>query len=108
MTWWEQTIVISAGILTLANLVDRIVQTVKLAKKPTADLERRIEMLERKTEEEYKKRFETYDKKIEEIEKGNRVIQRSILALLKHSIDGNNKSALAEAERELSDYLIEK
>ena len=35
MTWLEQTVIISAGILTIANVVNRIVQTVKLAKKPT-------------------------------------------------------------------------
>ena len=105
---FSTVVVVSAGILTVANLIDRVVQTVKLAKKPTADLERRIADLERKTNEEFARRFDSYDKKIANIEEGTRVTQRAILELLKHSIDGNNTQGLRDAEKELNDYLIKK
>lgn len=98
---FSTVVVVSAGILTVANLVDRIVQTVKLAKKPTDDLEKRVSDLERKI-------LENYDKRITDIEKGNKVTQKAILELLKHSIDGNNIDGLKKAEKDLSDYLIDK
>jgi len=98
---FSTVVVVSAGILTIANLVDRIVQTVKLAKKPTDDLEKRVSDLERKI-------LENYDKRITDIEKGNKVTQKAILELLKHSIDGNNVDGLKKAEKDLSDYLIDK
>lgn len=98
---FSTVVVVSAGILTVANLVDRIVQTVKLAKKPTDDLEKRVADLERKI-------LENYDKRITDIEKGNKVTQKAILELLKHSIDGNNVDGLKKAEKDLSDYLIDK
>lgn len=104
MNWWETTVVIGAGVLTLYNLIDKIVNTVKATKNPIDDLKRRVEELERKNAEIYPK----YDKKILEIESGNRVTQKALLELLKHSIDGNNIDGLKEAEKRLSDFLIEK
>lgn len=35
MTWLEQTVIISAGILTIANVVNLIITTVNKAKEPT-------------------------------------------------------------------------
>ena len=104
MEWWERTVVIAAGALTLFNVVDKIVTAVKAAQNPVDDLKKRVEDLERKIADSYPR----YDKKIIEIEDGNRVVQRAILELLKHSIDGNNIDGLKEAEKELSKYLISK
>lgn len=98
MSWWENTIVISAGVLTLFNLVDKIINASRQAKEPLEDIKRRIDVLEQKD----------FEKRIEELEKGNRILQKSILALLKHSIDGNNTEGLKKAEEELSDYLTSK
>lgn len=104
MEWWQTTIVIAAGVLTIFNVIDKIVSAVKAAKNPVDDLKKRVEDLERKINESYPR----YDQKIIEIENGNRVVQKAILALLKHSIDGNNVEALKEAENELSNFLINK
>ena len=104
MEWLSTTVLIAAGALTIFNTIDKIVTAVKAAKNPVDDLRKRVEELERKNNEIYPK----YDSKILEIEAGNRVIQRSILALLKHSIDGNNIDALKDAEEKLSNYLIDK
>jgi predicted negative regulator of RcsB-dependent stress response len=74
---------------------------VKEAKEPTQDLEKRVADLERKI-------LESYDKRIEDIEKGNKVTQRAILALLEHAIDGNNKNQLIKAKDNLNDYLTDR
>lgn len=101
MNWWETTVVIGAGVLTIVNLIDKIVTKVKEAKEPTQDLEKRVADLERKI-------LESYDKRIEDIEKGNKVTQRAILALLEHAIDGNNKNQLIKAKDNLNDYLTDR
>ena len=108
MTWLEQTVIISAGILTIANVVNLIITTVNKAKEPTDDLRRRIENLERKTEDEYKRKFESYDKEIADIKEGNTVTVKALLAILKHSIDGNNTDGLRRSEEELTNYLAKK
>jgi hypothetical protein len=60
-------------------------------------------------------RFSSYDDhfakdlgRIEQIERGNKVTQRAILALLKHTIDGNDVDSLKKASEDLQDYLIER
>lgn len=108
MSWWETTIVISAGILTLFNLVDKIINATNRVKEPTEDLKRRIEVLERRTEEEYQRKFESYDKEIADIKEGNTVTVKALLAILKHSIDGNNTDGLRKSEEELTNYLANK
>lgn len=101
-------ICISAGILTILNLIDKLIMASNKAKEPMESIERRLSELERKTDEEYKKILDGYDKRIADIETSNKKTMKAILALLKHSIDGNNKSALEEATKDLSDYLVEK
>ena len=104
MSWWETTVVIAAGALTLFNVVDKIVSAVKAAQNPVDDLKKRVEDLERKIADSYPR----YDKKIAEIEDGNRIVQKAIYELLKHSIDGNNIDGLKKAERDLHEYLFDK
>ena len=108
MEWFNVTIVVSAGILTLFNLIDRIIQYANKPKETTDELKRRIEMLERKTDEDFRQKFDDYDKELASIKESNKVTQRAILALLKHSIDGNNTDSLHKAEEELTDYLTNK
>lgn len=108
MEWFNVTIVVSAGILTVFNLIDRIIQYANKPKETTDELKRRIEMLERKTDEDFQRKFDNYDKELVAIKESNKVTQRAILALLKHSRDGNNTEALQKAEEELTDYLTNK
>ena len=108
MEWFNVTIVVSAGILTVFNLIDRIIQYANKPKETTDELKRRIEMLERKTDEDFRQKFDDYDKELASIKESNKVTQRAILALLKHSIDGNNTDSLHKAEEELTDYLTNK
>ena len=104
MSWWENTIVIAAGVLTIFNLIDKIVTAAKATQNPVEDLKKRVEELEKKIADSYPR----YDKKIEEIESGNRVVQEAIYQLLKHSIDGNNIDGLKKAEEDLHTYLFNK
>lgn len=44
--------------------------------------------------------------RIKEIEEGNRVTQKALLALLSHSLNGNDVDKLREAKSSLEEYLI--
>jgi len=107
-TWLQTTVVVVAGILTLFNLIDRIIAYANKPKETTDELKRRIEMLERKTDEDIKQKFDNIDTEIANLKESNKVILGGLLALLKHSIDGNNTDSLHKAEEELTDYLRNK
>lgn len=113
--WMSYTLVICGGIITILTLWNMVEQRIKSNKMPTSNLEERVALLERKLEFEVKGIFTEYDarfgrdkQKIEAIEEGNRVTQQALLALLEHSIDGNNTEALKKAKADLSNYLIHK
>ena len=58
------------------------------------------------------KKHEDYLKKdrdeIEEIKEGNRVICKSIMAMINHELSGNDVNNMRKMRDELQDYLIDK
>jgi hypothetical protein len=52
--------------------------------------------------------FSNDDRRFKEIEEGNKITQTAILAILKHSINGNDVETLKKAEADLEKYLINK
>ena len=108
MEWFNTTIVVVAGILALFNLVDRIIAYANKPKETVDELKRRIEMLERKTDEDFKRKFDNIDTEIGNLKESNKVVIGGLLALLEHSLDGNNTKALEKSKEELTDYLKNK
>jgi len=113
--WWNVTIVIVAGLLTILNLVDKLVGWAKAVSKPQVDLEERVVKLEKTVEFEYKSLLADYEmrfkrdlQRIEEMEKSNKLTQKALLALMRHAIDGNNTDKLKTVADELSDYIVER
>lgn len=113
--WWEITLVVLGGIITIFTVWEKIESRTKKIQEPTSNLEERVSLIERKLEFEIKGIFAEYDMRfgrdktrLDSIEDGNRVTQRALLALLEHSIDGNNTEALNKAKNELNDYLIKR
>lgn len=113
--WWQITLAIIGGALVLINFYNAIAQLVKSSKTPTTNLEERVTLIERKLEfdikaifAEYEQRFKNDKLRLEAIEKGNKVTQKAILALLEHSIDGNNSEEMKAARKELKDYILDK
>ena len=113
--WFNTTIIVVAGVLTVLNLIDKVVGWVKDLKKPQNDLESRVALLERKVEGEYKLIFASYDEKLQRdydsinsIKKTNSLIIQSLLALTKHAEDGNNIEDLKDARKELEKYISTK
>lgn len=113
--WLEITLAIFGGIITVLTVWNMVEQRVNKTRQPTTNLEERVSLIERKLEFEIKATFVEYDArfgrdktKIESIEEGNRVTQQALLAILEHSIDGNNVDGLIQAKKDLNNYLIKR
>lgn len=89
---------------TIGNIISVIVTKVK---SPNVRQDERITSLETRTDQ-IEKHLGNDNKRLQEIEKGNRITQQSILALMRHAIDGNNIDQLREAESNMQEYLIQK
>lgn len=115
MEWWQTTLTIFAGLITCLTLWDKIESRIKAAKQPTKSLEGRVEVLERKIDLEYKTILADYElrfkrdlERINEIERSNKLIIKSLLALMRHAEDGNNIDKLKETSAELQNYILNK
>lgn len=73
---------------------------VKEIKKPSSDLRKQVQEHEKKLEMDYQH--------LEEVDQYNRVICKSLLALIDHEITGNNINNLKSTKKELQDFLVDK
>lgn len=102
------------AIITVSTVIGIIAKAIEKARAPEAEQNKRLDALERRMDAHDKviERFDGYfandDARFKEIEHGNKIIQSALLALLKHSLNGNDTESLKEAEKELEAYLINK
>lgn len=103
--WWQYTLAICAGALTILNLVNVITSMVAKTKQPTDNLENRVQAIETKMSR-YDEMFGRDKARLDQFEEGMRVIIKSLLAIMKHDLDGNNTEALKVASAELQEYML--
>lgn len=107
-----QLIALAAAIITIASAVGVIINLITKIKEPETKQNERISHCEERLNkmdviiEKFQGYFSNDDRRFKEIEEGNKITQTALLALLKHSINGNDTKALKEAEKNLEDYLI--
>jgi hypothetical protein len=105
---------ICAAIVTISAAIGVIAKFIVKAKAPEAHQNARLDTIDRrlddidKTIATFREYFTNDDNRFKAIEKSNKVTQTALLALLKHSLNGNDITSLKEAERSLEEYLIEK
>lgn len=105
---------ICAAIVTISAAVGVIVKAVEKARAPEVAQNERLDKIEERLakldeiNEKFKRYFTNDDNRFKNIEKSNKITQTALLALLKHSLNGNDTEALKQAEKSLEDYLIEK
>ena len=100
-------VTISAAIGVIAKGLDKARAPEKEQNKRLDDCEKRLNSLD-EIVERFKEYFDNDDKRFKAIEKSNKITQSALLALLKHSLNGNDTESLKEAEKSLEEYLIEK
>lgn len=96
-----------AAIITVAGAATIIIKVVQKAKEPEKSQNDRLTAIEEKVKR-FEEMFDKDNKRLYELEEGNRVIQRALLALLSHSINGNDINNLTKARDDLQSYLISK
>lgn len=104
---YQLIIAICIAITTISAAVAVIIKTYQLLKKPEKTQNERISLLEKKVER-FEQLFDNDNKRLIELEKGNRVMQQAMLALLSHALNGNDVDSLKKAKQNLENYLISK
>lgn len=105
---------ISTTIVTISAAIGVIIKVIDKARAPEKEQNERLDKIDRRLDdhdkiiEQFKEYFTNDDNRFKAIEKSNKVTQTALLALLKHSLNGNDKESLKEAEKSLEEYLIEK
>lgn len=96
-----------AVIVSLGGASAVICKVVATLKKPNAKQDKRIDILEKKVEK-HDLILADDGSKLDRLEEGSRITQQALLALLDHSLDGNNIKQLTDAKEALRKHLIEK
>ena len=105
---------VCAAIVTISAAIGVVAKAIDKARAPEKEQNERLDAHEKRLNahdeiiEKFKEYFDNDDRRFKEIEKSNKITQSALLALLKHSINGNDTASLKEAEKSLEEYLIEK
>ena len=91
---------LAGAIVAIASACKVVAGVIIKLKQPTESQGVRIEELEKKNRTEVTR--------LNDLEEGMIIVQRALLALLAHGIDGNDVDAMRKAKGELTDYLIER
>lgn len=106
-TVWTIMFSTASAIVLISNAVEKIVKAYKSAKAPNIRQDERLLALE-KWKDSVERRLNADNDSLRDIEKGDRAMQRALLALLDHGIDGNNIKQMEDAKEELQNHLINK
>lgn len=105
---------VCAAIVTISAAIGVIAKAIDKAKQPEAKQNARLEAIEKrlddidKTLTKHGEFLTNDDNRFKAIEKSNKITQSSLLALLKHALNGNDINSLRDAEKNLEEYLLEK
>ena len=105
---------VCGAIVTISAAIGVIAKALDKARAPEKEQNERLDAHEKRLNahdeiiEKFKEYFDNDDRRFKAIEKSNKITQSALLALLKHSLNGNDTASLKEAEKSLEEYLIEK
>ena len=105
---------ICAAIVTISAAIGVIAKLIVKARAPEAEQNIRLDTIDKRLDDidrtiaTFREYFTNDDNRFKAIERSNKVTQTALLALLKHSLNGNDMESLKEAERSLEEYLIDK
>ena len=96
-----------AAIVLIGNAVEKIGKAIAAARKPNEEQDAAIRNLELRMDSVENKLARDKDR-LDAYEDGMRVSQQALLALLDHSLDGNNVKQMEEAKDAIQKHLLNK
>ena len=105
---------ICAAIVTISAAIGVIIKVIDSIRAPEKIQNERLDNIDKRLDghdeiiEKFKEYFTNDDNRFKAIETSNKVTQTALLALLKFSLNGNDKESLREAEKSLEEYLVNK
>lgn len=105
---------ICSAIVAISAALGVIAKLISKAKAPEIEQNMRLDEIDKRLDEHdeilstFREYFANDDNRFKAIEKSNKVTQTALLALLKHSLNGNDIDSLKTAEKSLEEYLIDK
>lgn len=105
---------IGTAIVTCGAVVTLFIKLINRLKVPETEQNQKIKILEEENKhrkEEIQRlsiRLQTGDNNFKELEKTQKIILRSLQALLRHSLGSDDPGALKVAMKELDDFLVDK
>ena len=105
---------VCGAIVSISAAIGVIAKIIEKARAPEVEQNKRLDEHDRRLNahdeiiEKFKEFFDNDDQRFKTIENANEIILSALLALLKHSLNGNDTASLKDAERSLEKYLIEK
>lgn len=100
------TVALCGLALTVLNIIDKGIIWHKNAEEPQVQMREKIDRLEERVEQLEIERSKD-QVKFDGAAFGGEVMMKAVLALLSHSIDGNNTDGLKKAKDEVNDYLVQ-
>lgn len=101
---WAIILAVIGLILTVLNIIDKVIVLREKARQPQENILQRIEILE-SWQGRIESRLKLGTDHFEMIDQGNKVTHKALLALLDASINGNNTEELKRAREDLHNYL---
>lgn len=95
------------GVITISSAFNALGGWINKAKAPEVKQDERLTNLEKRVDK-LEESTTSDGERLKQIEESNRITQRGMLALLKHSINGEDIDTLKRAEKDLEEYLITK
>lgn len=102
----ELILAVCGGITTAAVAISWLVRGFSTASKPEKQRRERMNNIE-KSQKELMDQMEETTKRLDRIDETNKVELKALLALVNHTLDGDDTSEIKQAREDLSTALIE-
>ena len=97
---WQLFLALCGSLATIAGAGAIIYRIYKMARKPDTERDNKLKRHDELLDKD--------NKRLKELEESNKILMRSLLALMSHELDGNHTEQLKSARDDLQKYLIQK
>lgn len=104
---WTAVLAVASAIVLLSNAAKAIANAWQAAKAPNVKQDQRLTELE-DWRKEVDRKLDNDKKQLDEIHNGLRASFQAQLALLDHSLDGNNIKQMQDAKEALKQHLLDR